>query len=294
MLKCICGKEFETEKRLASHKSKCKVYQERLYNVLDDLYNRGVLRRWFDTKNTSFRLCELLNKRHNDVIFNAQKIITYCRRKNIHTPSVKEGNNSPRVKKIRKEHNNLAKGTKGYLKRNATVKEKYGVDNVFQLNSVKQKSKQTMLNKYGVSSPVYLPWYESNNGQMSKPHIKVCDYLKSIGLIENIDFINEERYTFKKFNTFLNKEFCPRPDITLPNKHIVIEVYGDRWHANPHQYQPTDIIHTWYGDISAADIWQRDKIRKNHIESFGYEVIELWENDINNNNFIRTLNRYGI
>lgn len=40
-----------------------------------------------------------------------------------------------------------------------TVKEKYGVDNVFQLNEVKEKSKKTMLEKYGVEHIMLLDEY---------------------------------------------------------------------------------------------------------------------------------------
>lgn len=294
MLTCTCGKEFETEKQLASHKAKCKTYQNYLFGVFDDLYNKGVLQKWFDLKNTSFRLCELLNKRHPDVIFNTQKLINYCKSHNIKTPSVREGNNSPRVKYIRKTNNNLAKGTPGYIKRNQTVREKYGVSNVFQLDEIKEKSKQTMLEKYGVPNPVYLPWFKSCNGMISKPHKKVSEYLQSIGYIEDVDFFNEPRYEFVGYNEELKSHFSPRPDILIPELKIVIEVYGDRWHANPKKYKADEIIGTWYGELTAKEIWLRDALRVAHIETFGYKVIILWESDINNNEYINILNQHGI
>ena len=45
--------------------------------------------------------------------------------------------------------NPLSHGTDPYRKRNQTVKEKYGVVNIFQLETVKQQITQTCLEKYG-------------------------------------------------------------------------------------------------------------------------------------------------
>lgn len=295
MYKCICGAEFETVGALGGHKAKCPKYQSILFRVLDSLRESGVLERWFKMKGTSFRLCELLNKRYPDVKFNAQKVITYCREHAIQTPNVKEGNNSPHVRKFRHEHNTLAKGTPGYKKRNKTIIEKYGVSNVFQLDSVKEKSKQSMLEKYGVPNPVYLPWFKSNTGTLSKPHKKVSDYLISLGFQESIDFINEPReMIFAGYNEELGKNFCPRPDILFPGHKLVIEVYGDRWHGNPKLYTDDCVISTWYGNITPREIRQRDRIRISHIKSFGYDVIELWESDIKQGTFIDILKQYEL
>ena len=49
--------------------------------------------------------------------------------------------------------NPLSKGTSAFIKRNSTVNEKYGVDNVFQLRDVKDKIKETNLSKYGAENP---------------------------------------------------------------------------------------------------------------------------------------------
>ena len=49
--------------------------------------------------------------------------------------------------------NPLAKGTQPYNKRNETVKETYGVDNVFQAESVKEKISKTNIEKYGTENP---------------------------------------------------------------------------------------------------------------------------------------------
>lgn len=49
--------------------------------------------------------------------------------------------------------NPLSKGTLPYSKRNETVKETYGVDNVFQAKSVKDKISKTNVERYGTENP---------------------------------------------------------------------------------------------------------------------------------------------
>jgi very-short-patch-repair endonuclease len=64
---------------------------------------------------------------------------------------------------------------------------------------------------------------------------------------------------------------------------VVIEVNGNQWHANPDVYDKDDLIKTWDGLLTAQEIWERDDCRKKQIESFGYDVIILWETDIRKN-----------
>jgi G:T-mismatch repair DNA endonuclease (very short patch repair protein) len=52
---------------------------------------------------------------------------------------------------------------------------------------------------------------------------------------------------------------------------------------NPKMFAPTDIVHFYTGDDIATNVWDRDRIRTSHIESFGFEVIILWESDIKKN-----------
>lgn len=288
MYKCICGKEYETIGALNGHKAKCKIYQEKLQKLIDKHLTKEFLEWWFyERKGSSFILAKLFDDKYNQEGFklNVPKIINRCQQFGIKTWTIKEGNNLPHVRKKRHEHNNLAKGSPGYIKRQEKL-AKEGITNVFQRESVKQKIKHTMMEKYGVTNPAYLEWNIPNNGQESKPHLKVIEYLESRGLIKNIDIFSEKNHIFEHFNDELNKTFCPRPDIWIPSINTVIEIYGDRWHANPDKYKSTDIIHTWYGDITAEQIWDRDRIRTSHMENyFNTNVIILWEDEINKNNY---------
>lgn len=66
------------------------------------------------------------------------------------------------------------------------------------------------------------------------------------------------------------------PDIILKNDGVIIEFFGNYWHANPEFYDENDIIHD---GIKAIDIWQHDKERIDELEYLGYTVYIVWEND---------------
>lgn len=67
-------------------------------------------------------------------------------------------------------------------------------------------------------------------------------------------------------------------DILNENKKIIVEVNGDLWHCNPKFWKSNDIHPT--KKVSAQVIWDRDAKRKSYLESLGYSVFVLWEDDI--------------
>lgn len=218
---------------------------------------------------------------------NAGNIIKLASEYGIKTLSLKESANSQNVRsKFRKTclekygtENCLSKNTPSYSKRNNSVKLKYGVKNVFQLEEVKKKSKKTLNEKYGVNNPCELPYYRKNSGRRSKLQIKIEKYLKSI----NVDFEIEVGKIFSKHNPYFDKIYSPIVDILIGKKKIILEINGNVWHANPDIYKDNDLIKTWNGLLPAFQIRKRDLERKNQIESFGYKVFEIWEKDIRSN-----------
>lgn len=79
----------------------------------------------------------------------------------------------------------------------------------------------------------------------------------------------------------------------LINKDVVLEFYGDYWHANPEKFS-----FNWFNNKTkkfAYEIWERDKIRKNILMNKKFKFIIIWENDWNNRtkeekeNFIRNI-----
>ena len=77
------------------------------------------------------------------------------------------------------------------------------------------------------------------------------------------------------------------PDF-LVNDSVYIECFGDFWHANPSQFEPTDTTHK---TRTASDIWKYDREKIRLLESTGKSVLVLWESEIleDSNKFIRLI-----
>lgn len=180
--------------------------------------------------------------------------------------------------------NPLNRNSSSYTKRNETVKVKYGVDNVFQLEEIKDKIKSTMLDKYGAENPSWQPYFKSTQRNISKPHIKVNEFLTKI----EINFKNEVGNLFPALNNTNGKIYSPRVDIWCPDIKLVIEINGEFYHADPRCYKATDIMqHSFAGPDypTAQQVWDRDRVRTEQIKSFGVDVLILWEKEIKNNSF---------
>lgn len=65
------------------------------------------------------------------------------------------------------------------------------------------------------------------------------------------------------------------PDMVIEELKLVIEFYGDYWHANPDHYCSTDMVN---GKM-AKDIWENDKARTQMIKDADYRVVEIWEEE---------------
>lgn len=68
-------------------------------------------------------------------------------------------------------------------------------------------------------------------------------------------------------------------DILNEKTKTIVEVNGDLWHCNP-KFWKADDIHP-NKKVSAQIIWDRDAKRQAYLESLGYTVYVLWEDDIN-------------
>ena len=208
----------------------------------------------------------------------AGSIIKLMRSRGFEMRDVKESCNQER-KRVRFEKtcleifgtiNPLSTGSPIKDKRDESVLKKYGVSNVFQLDSTIEKSKETCIEKYGVSSFTQTGLIQRNNGQTSKPHLIISNILNELG----IDHRNEVSKMFKK------DKYSPIVDILIESEKLVVEIYGDSYHANPNVYKDSDVILRWGGEKTAKEIREFDLKRKKQIESFGYRVVEIWTSDI--------------
>jgi G:T-mismatch repair DNA endonuclease (very short patch repair protein) len=279
-------KRLKPRMHYGGHKTLCKDYQKRIKNLKETILTKEFLYENLIVKNVSSNYIALHMMTEPELMY-AGVIINRAKEFGIPTKSLKAAANlkstRDRYKKtcLEKygEENCLSAGTTACKKRDETVKERYGVDNIFQLSEVKDKSKETMIRKYGVSHSIYLSYRHKNNGLKSKCHIKMEKLLEK----HNIKYESEVVKNFTKFNDDLQREYNPRPDIIIEDLKTVIEIYGDRWHANPKIFKKSDIITLWTGDIIAEEMWKRDASRQKQIESFGYTVIIFWENELRNN-----------
>ena len=101
----------------------------------------------------------------------------------------------------------------------------------------------------------------------TKPERQVKEELIRRGHKEGIDFVHQ----FK----FMNKFMC---DFCFPHQKVIIEVYGDFWHANPKKYPIGGFLHP-----HQKKGINRDKSRQAYItkvDNHSWTYLILWEMDI--------------
>jgi hypothetical protein len=172
------------------------------------------------------------------------------------------------------------------------ILKKYNVTNVFQLESVKNKSKETnlrkygteyihnapeirqkyintMMDRYGVESSVVL-MKAQQTVTYSKIHRKVYEYLISKNFLAK----NEKLLKFNNSMYFFDIYFE-----NIENK--LIEINGDYYHASPLKYTADSYISKC--KLYAKQIWDKDLKKLNLAKSIGYDILVLWEHEINKN-----------
>jgi G:T-mismatch repair DNA endonuclease (very short patch repair protein) len=188
-----------------------------------------------------------------------------------------------------------------------TCNKKYGVDNVSQLESIKNKKSKTFLEHYGVDniwkSNDFKSWLKkhmmdtygvgslpNNNGNAdSWGWNKLTQKEKEERLkILFSNFESSIEKTIQNLLTDMNIGFTTHffidnlsYDIKINSSKKIIEVQGDYWHANPDKFKEKDLIaNKKLGTISAKEIWEKDALKKKIAENSGYSIFYVWESDI--------------
>lgn len=157
------------------------------------------------------------------------------------------------------------------IKRQNTFQERLGVSNPFQSKEVKKRIYEINIQRYGHPNPAC---HAERNKKLSSPHKKLSDKLNACG----IEHLNEAVI----YNTLVFSKYkAPRVDILVGN--LVVEVFGDYYHANPKKYTGSDLISLFKGKIEAKEIWARDAVRINKLHECGLSTLVVWEFDIKNN-----------
>jgi len=192
-----------------------------------------------------------------------------------------------------------------------TCLDKYGVDNISKLESIKRKKEYS--HKKGVENNLsdnkeHYEWIKNElffNKNIDMNLLKNDDVLESefrklIGVYYTHwnNLIDEEKNEIMnnhkpieskvsscldKLNLTYTKNFkigIKKFDLKLDNTYILIEVNDDFWHANPKKYSKSDVMEFPFKKVRAVTIWNKDRIKKKYAESKGYKLITIWENDI--------------
>jgi G:T-mismatch repair DNA endonuclease (very short patch repair protein) len=201
-----------------------------------------------------------------------------------------------------------------------TCNEKYGVDNVSQIEEVKNKKANTFVLNYGVDniwkSESYYVWLDTfmidkygkrrmtsdNQSEIRKEYWdnlppdereeRIKKILKNLhsGCYSKLEtkisvILDEFKIPYERSFWLNKKQF----DFRIKDCNILIEVQGDFWHANPKKYKANDILNHPKNPISAKELWEKDSRKLKIANSHGYNVIYLWESDIKDNKHIEIL-----
>lgn len=282
--KCICGKIIF--KNFTRHQSTCGLCKK----VKEDFYNshKNDIMKMYET-NSLCIVAEYFQKEWESLGLKSDIYSFILRRfteEGIHIKTIKESMMLDSTKNKRENFflenygvTNASQINFVKEKKRQKAQEVYGCDNVFQSEEIKEKLRNTMLEKYGTLNVT-----NKNDGRESKPHLKVLEYLKSLG------YECESEYAIKCHDENGKVFRTPRVDIYIPKLNLCVEVYGDWCHANPRLYEKEDLIDLWeckkYNrKLYAIEVWVKDEIRLNQIKNEGYNVCVIWEQDINNNDF---------
>lgn len=103
------------------------------------------------------------------------------------------------------------------------------------------------------------------------------------GLMQQDFFKNKKCYFGNNEKKIGNSEQYYFVDFFDEDDSIIIEFYGDFWHANPKMYAPDDLVNLPENKTEAKNIWEYDKKRIDFLKNLGYnKIVIVWEYDYDN------------
>lgn len=157
--------------------------------------------------------------------------------------------------------NPLSRGTEPYKKKNKTVIDKYGVENVFQC----------------IDDFVDEHFYKRRHSKISSLNMRIKELLTE----NHIPFEMEFRLTYVTEADGIKSKFY---DFHILNTNVLLEVNGDYWHANPAKYSKDTVFQFPKNTVTAEEIWKMDEYKRNIAAVNNYKVVYLWEKEIKENN----------
>lgn len=251
--KCeICGKEFKAinNTHLKKHGITVKEYKEKFPNA--KIGNFEHFKEWRNSKENKEFLRNLAKKVHKDPVL-TEKRIEGVRK------AVKKDSYRKKMSKISKEVSQRPSRIKFYKSAKNRVTEWMKLSNY-----------QRWLIKYGKEEADrrQLLWSKNNvlptKSKNTKPELLFQNILDNL----NIEYLKQK--VIRKY----------RCDFYIPEYHLIVEIDGDYWHANPAKYSAEDLIGA--KKQLAKEIWENDKKKSSTIISEGYNLIRYWASELKN------------
>lgn len=186
-------------------------------------------------------------------------------------------------------------GKKGSANIQYWVNKGYSEEDAKKLRSERQStfSFEKCIEKYGEKEGILkftqrqVKWQKTlyKNGKLKSGYSEVSQELFS-KLIEQYD-INDLNYVFfaKKGGEFVLSDdngFYRYDFADIKNKKM-IEYNGDDYHGNPNKYNVDDHPNPFRKDLTAKDIWNKDKQKKELAEKNGFIVFIVWDSEYKKN-----------
>jgi len=178
------------------------------------------------------------------------------------------------------------------------VKSKYGVENISKLDEIGSKiskAKQGQNPWDAVSSKERIEKWKERISESSKQHWKDTEYREAV-LSSLADCMNDPTKLSKPHKIIRDKLSLNNrgfeseqivegyiADELNEQQNVVIEVHGDYVHANPNIYDPNDVIRLVGSEYTAKEKWKSDNIKRQNLESAGYDVIVIWWSEFQEN-----------
>jgi len=309
--KCpYCGNyvTIKCERSMSGHLSVCRAWRIEKSNILNSITKDYLQKEHVEESKSLSEISMNLGLKHTrDLLLKLKEfnipLLKYNTNESHKKRRIELAKNASEKKYGYKSH--LMKGCSVRKKIKKTVKRRYGVENIFQVETIKEAAKKTNLKNYGVENASSSPVIRQKVIQTCINKYGVDNVSKIPSIIEKIQStkFNNAKYTpyskqsQKVFNFIfnclhetelvdhiyyatLNKEFGKKInnrymfyDFVISSIEFCIEYNGDYWHANPRKYSENDFT---------RKIWQRDTEKISALTNMGFEVWVIWESDFVN------------
>ena len=183
------------------------------------------------------------------------------------------GDNYQEIMRLQKDHTSL----KSFIAR-------YGDD----IGIVKYKefcnkvgiTLEKMISKYGdiEGRKKFTSWKEKTASVFCSPISQKLFW----DIYNNLNSDLKEKTYFSKLNMEFVKadtDYCYCYDFVISSIKLAFEFNGNIFHADPKLYKATDCPNPFCKELTAREIWDLDFQKKEKLESFGFKLFVIWEDE---------------